>query len=689
MGNEQAREIRRRSRSGAPDMVPFEDLKQHISSRTYSAMTVKPFRHAFATPVQAAVLKLLPGLAEPYSDESKERKDLVAISDKGTGKSLAFLIPAIEARHKAITMHAKLELVKQGLINNSSLEQQISRIYTRTRVGALILATTREEATTIANEAILLSRNHHGMETRLFVGGMSKRIQLRDWMTGRRDIVVATPGRLRDLLTNEPAMREGFLYTQTVLLTFHSVCFLELTCFQLIIDQADQTLEDGFRDDIDAIVKFLPQTPERQTFIFGEEQTYAVKQMAGRLLVPDHHIINPHPNSQRAAHSHVPQYHTILPNAGYQIPYLMKLLAHDQMTHPGKSKVLIYLPTTRMVQLFTTLVQQLRTSCLPAGGKTHVYEVHSMISLLERTKSLDGFIQDTSGSSVLLTTDLTAREIRFPGTTRVIQFGIPSSDQIYFDRLAHVSRGIGKKGRCDLVLLPWEMGYLTWQLMDVPFTPLTVKEFDAQLLELSETLSSTQGPGSRVPNGIKQPLSSMIAGIEPEVKSLLPQLDEESIRETFVSILGYYIPKSGEVRLQRSVIVQGAKDWAIEACGLRHAPYVSDAFLIRLGISDGRTKRFGQAFSPDFHRGRPRPEAHWIGRGKTVNRDAYRNGPLLVDMVNRQLDSRDPSTPPEAYKTNLYGKPDPTIGGSKPRKPRQPQVSKARNLTSEGWGSIP
>jgi ATP-dependent RNA helicase MSS116, mitochondrial len=445
-------------------------------------------------------------------------------------------------------------------------------------------------------------------------------------------------------------------------------------------------LEDGFRDDIDAIVKFLPNTPERQTFIFGEELTYAVKQMASRILAPDHHVINPTPNSQRAAHAHVPQYHTILPNASYQIPYLMKLIAHDQMSHPGKSKVLIYLPTTRMVQLFTTLVRELRTSCLPAGNLTSVYEVHSMISLLERSKSLDRFIQDDSGSSVLLTTDLTAREIRFPGTTRVIQFGIPSSDPIYFNRLAHVSRASGKNGRCDLVLLPWEMGYLTWQLMDVPFTPLTVKEFDIQLLELSETLSNAQGTGSSAPAWVKSPLNSIVMGIESEVKSLLPRLDEESIRETFVSILGYYIPKSGEVRLQRSVIVQGAKDWTIEACGLQHPPYISDAFLIRLGINDGRTKRFGHAFGPNLRRGQPRPESHWLGRGKTIKKETPRSGPLVLDTVNHQLDPRDPSTPPEAYKTNLYGKPDPT---TQQRIPRQPRVNLRRDLAAEGWNSIP
>ena len=218
MENGHARKIQEGSCSDVQKMLPFDTLKPHISSPTYNALTIKPFHHTFATPVQTAVLKLLPGLAEPYSDESRERKDMVVLSQKGTGKSLAFLVPVIEARQRAILMHGKLELAKRGLANNSGLERRINSVYTRTRVGSLILTTTKEEAMTIANEATLLSQNHHGMETRLLVEGFSKEFQLRNWMTGRRDIVVATPGRLRDLLTSEFAIREGFVYTQTVFL---------------------------------------------------------------------------------------------------------------------------------------------------------------------------------------------------------------------------------------------------------------------------------------------------------------------------------------------------------------------------------------------------------------------------------------------------------------------------------------
>ena len=354
-------------------------------------------------------------------------------------------------------------------------------------------------------------------------------------------------------------------------------------------------LKDGFRDDIDAIVEFLPKKPKRQTFLFGEKQTYALKQMASRLLVSDHHVVNPTPNVQRTKHADIAQYNTILPNASHQIPYLMKLIAHDQMTHPAKSKVVIYLPTTRMTQLFSNLVRQLRATCFPAGDQTNVYEVHSLIPFLERPKAVDDLHQDKSGASVLLTTDLTSRNTKFYGITRVIQFGIPSSDPVYFNRLACVSRASKKTGRCDSVLLPWEMGYLTWHLMDVPFTPLTVKELDTQLLELSETVSSTKDVHPAVRTWVNSASSSIVALIESAVKSFLPQLGEESIRGTFVSILGYYVMKSREIRAQQSVIVQGVKDWATGACGLRRPPYVSDAFLTRLGDHGGRKKRPGHA----------------------------------------------------------------------------------------------
>jgi ATP-dependent RNA helicase MSS116, mitochondrial len=152
-----------------------------------------------------------------------------------------------------------------------------------------------------------------------------------------------------------------------------------------------------------------------------------------------------------------------------------------------------------------------------------------------------------------------------------------------------------------------------------------------------------------------------VTGIEESVKNLIPRLDEDSIRETFVSMLGYYIPKSGEIRAQRPIIVQGAKDWTTDACGLPRSPYVSDTFLVRLGITDGRTKRFGT--EPD-QASRNRPSATdpqmSMRRGRISTRQS--KGELSwKDAESLQLDERDPRTAPEKYRTNLYGKSNPTL----------------------------
>ncbi len=180
------------------------------------------------SPVQAAVLPLLPDLAKPYDpeDASTSPRDLLVKARTGTGKTLAFLIPAIEARMKALDKHAKQAVADSGLKGDRHLEDRAKRALSRREVGALILSPTRELATQIANEAIKLSSHHHGFEVRLFVGGVSKYHQMKEWMKGRRDIVVGTPGRIRDVLENEPTVRESLATAKMVRPTYISMNIL-------------------------------------------------------------------------------------------------------------------------------------------------------------------------------------------------------------------------------------------------------------------------------------------------------------------------------------------------------------------------------------------------------------------------------------------------------------------------------
>ena len=201
------------------ELPTFQSLKGSISYPTLKAITVKPFQLTHMSPVQAQVLPLLPQLAEAYdptSSGARPPRDLLVKAKTGTGKTLAFLVPAIESRLKAIDEHGKIAVKNANLTTDKHLEGRVKRKFVREEVGTLIISPTRELATQIANEALRLTHHHDDFEVRLFVGGVSKRMQMRDWMKGRRDIVVATPGRLRDFLLSEPEVLRGIEKTKLV-----------------------------------------------------------------------------------------------------------------------------------------------------------------------------------------------------------------------------------------------------------------------------------------------------------------------------------------------------------------------------------------------------------------------------------------------------------------------------------------
>lgn len=197
------------------DRPTFDEFASKIRPETMNSIKNK-FKITHPSPVQAAVLPLLPQLSEPYNPNATHARDLLVKAKTGTGKTLAFLIPAVDGRMNALDAAGKKAVEEAGLHSDSTLETRAKRILARTEAGALIISPTRELATQIANEALKLTSFHRGFEVRLFVGGASKRMQMRDWMNGRRDIVVATPGRMRDLLENEPEVAKGFANTKMV-----------------------------------------------------------------------------------------------------------------------------------------------------------------------------------------------------------------------------------------------------------------------------------------------------------------------------------------------------------------------------------------------------------------------------------------------------------------------------------------
>lgn len=160
-----------------------EETKQFIKNEGF----VNP------TPIQKEVLPL-----------ALKGKDIIGISDTGTGKTHAFLIPILE----------KIDVSKP-------------------MVQAVITAPTRELATQIYQRSLKMAEICDGLRIRLIVGGMEKS-RMNESLKVQPHIVIGTPGRIRDLFLNEQTLRVE-------------------SADIFVVDEADMTLEFGFLDDVDAI----------------------------------------------------------------------------------------------------------------------------------------------------------------------------------------------------------------------------------------------------------------------------------------------------------------------------------------------------------------------------------------------------------------------------------------------------
>ncbi|KDN45772.1 DEAD-domain-containing protein [Tilletiaria anomala UBC 951] len=607
----------------------FASLKGKLSEPVFRAITQKPFGYKEMSEVQQRVLNLLPEIAESpdaigLAQDDKKGRDLLVKARTGTGKTLAFLIPAIEARLKAIERVSKgdfpdswRELLRRNRpeLNLDSLEpaelRKISRQFGENTVGTLILSPTRELATQIATEARKLLSHRSDMGVQLLVGGANRSQQVREWRNSRPDIVVATPGRILDLASDVSMVREALKGCQT-----------------LVLDEADTLLEMGFRDSITSIIEHLPQAgKERHTMLFSATVSPDIRRIARASLDKNHRFIDCVPAGEENTHKHIPQFVSVLDNPTDQIPYVLSLVAHDQIVNAGKSKVIIFTPTTRMTQLLASLVKSMRRN-LPLGSfGCQTYEIHSKKEQSSRFRTSSNFRADKSGGSVLITSDVSARGVDYPGTTRVIQIGVPPNKDGYIHRIGRTGRA-GASGRADIVLLPFEEAWVNTQLDDLPIQRLNASSFGKELdavtakweedpnsfltedikaaLRRQPDSRSNRGRGSRrtpapigyhdQPKPIVAPLAGRVSleNYRTKVQEAITELDPEDIKETFVSQLGFYLGRVPEMRISKSQVLEEMKSWAVAVGSLTEPPYLSPAFLNKVGLGGSGGGRGGR-----------------------------------------------------------------------------------------------
>jgi ATP-dependent RNA helicase MSS116, mitochondrial len=392
----------------------------------------------------------------------------------------------------------------------------------------------------------------------------------------------------------------------------------------------------GFRPDIDAITNFFPETPIRQTFLFSATVSPAIRQVAREVLDRDHLFIDVVSKDSSPVHAHIAQFYTNLPSAKEQVPHLFRIIMHDQLANPGKSKIIVFLNTTKQTQFFASLLRELSKAMFPT--RPNIYEIHSKRTQSSRTGASNAFRSDRSGAAILVTSDVSARGIDYPDVSRVIQVGSPASTEQYVHRVGRTGRA-GKGGRVDLLLLPFEQNFVRHQLSDMPIKELSHNKLMDEATSLGEKFESDP---EAYWNSVKAVRSSgresltrtrqfrnnkpivALANLDNDTSAVLDQIDREAIREVFVSLLGFYFSKANDMHVTRQSIYEGMQTWSTEACGLPQALFISDALRAKMGgLDDGPPARGSQRGSPRKSFGLKPPATRYINGEQNRRRNEW------------------------------------------------------------------
>nr|GAT54174.1 predicted protein [Mycena chlorophos] len=489
----------------APTPVPATSneparSEAHFSAKRFADAPISDaskqgIKHEFLSDVQAATLNYaLTGL------------DLLVQAKTGTGKTLAFLLPSVERLTKIKDLRDR-------------------------KISMLILSPTRELALQIEEEAQSLVAQH-GLTINHAIGGTNMNAFSKRLMEQPPRILVATPGRLVDHLENTP----NFLHL-----------FNDLRV--IVYDEADRLLDQGFKRELDKILKFLPDRTKvrRQALLFSATVSEEIKGVAKSSMAPNYKFISTLKDDEVNVHEHVPQHSLIVPFAQH-LSATLAFLLQDKTRNSGATKAMIFLPTARAVSFFYETLSK-----LPRGTLPPLYEIHSRKSQPARIKAADAFKDAKHG--VLISSDVTARGMDFPGVTLVIQTGLPANAEQYVHRLGRTARA-GAGGRGILILSEPEAFFLRQK---------DVKEFN--ITPIPQTVPATGTADTYYLDAVQ------LAAAESTVRPLVAQVSEEVKAQTYRAFLGFYNAYCKGLKWSKEELVQTGNAYAVEALGwTRDAP---------------------------------------------------------------------------------------------------------------------
>ena len=332
------------------------------------------------TPIQAqAIPHIMKGL------------DLMGLAQTGTGKTAAFGLPLL---------HRLLDIGHPPAPRH---------------VRALILAPTRELVAQIAENFMTFTKGT-AVKVTMVVGGASLNRQADRLLKGS-DVLVATPGRLIDLLERGAVTLES--------------------CAYLVLDEADHMLDMGFIHSLRKIAKYIPQ--HRQTLLFSATMPADIEEISQTYLRNPVRVQVAPPG--KPIEKIVQGVHYI-PNGDKA-----KLLESYLLKHPGEQALVFGRTKHGAEKLYKLLVAW--------GFKAS--SIHGNKSQNHRDRTLTEFREGSL--DVLVATDVAARGIDIPGVRHVYNYDMPNVPENYVHRIGRTARA-GAEGNAIAFCAPAEMGEL-------------------------------------------------------------------------------------------------------------------------------------------------------------------------------------------------------------------------------------
>lgn len=334
--------------------MQFHDLK--LNNMLLQA--IKKEGYTEPTPIQEQAI--------PYVLDGR---DVIGCAQTGTGKTAAFALPII---------------------------QRLGTDKRRRHIRVLVLTPTRELAAQIGENFGTYGRQTPLKHTVIF-GGVGQQPQVQAIRRGV-DILVATPGRLLDL------MNQGIVRLNTVEV--------------FVLDEADRMLDMGFIHDVKRVIKKLPV--KRQTLLFSATMPQAIQELGKRILIDPVRVeVTP----QATTVDKIDQSIFFVERTGKR-----NLLRHI-LSDPSVERVLVF---TRTKHRANNLAKQLTRAKLPADA------IHGDKSQTARTRALANF--KNGKTRILVATDIAARGLDIDAVSHVINFDLPNEPESYVHRIGRTAR---------------------------------------------------------------------------------------------------------------------------------------------------------------------------------------------------------------------------------------------------------